>query len=87
MIKIIFSLLFLGAMFLWCCNVEITFSPFRVRLPALLQAIGWLLIVLGIAMVNNYNKRQGDKEGYIRGLADYNKAMNNLIKSKENINQ
>lgn len=84
MTKSIFSLLLAGAMFLWCCNIEISFSPFRVRLPGLLQGIGWMLLIIGMSLISVYHQRKGDKAGYIRGLTDYDSAVKKLNEKQAN---
>lgn len=76
-------LAFIG-LFLWSCEAEISLSPFRVRLPSFLNGIGWVLIVFGIAFLNVHYRRKGDKEGYIRGVTEYNKAVQTILKDKEN---
>lgn len=80
----ILPLLAIIGLFLWTCDIQVSLSPFRVRLPSLLVGIGWVLIVFGIAFVNVHYRRKGDKEGYIRGVTEYNKAVQTILKDKEN---
>lgn len=72
MIKIIFYLLFLVALFLWISDAKIGFRPFTFSVPSWRWGIGWILICLGMSFV----KWQGKKDGFKAG---YGKARDQII--------
>lgn len=58
--------------FFWMAETTITFSPFSFKTEALSKAIGFFLIIIGIAFIENHSEKKGAK-----------KAVDQVIKTLE----
>ena len=58
-------------------RTEISFSPFYIRMPGWQNVVGWLLLMLGVLLLNS-NARQ---YGYEKGIEDAFNIVEELNKS------
>ena len=80
MLKTTFAVLTLLAAFFWTSDVKISFHPFRIQMPAILNAIGYALLFAGVILIGAHNRLQGSKEAYKQGVEDFFKALKNTSK-------
>lgn len=70
MLEIIILGLVLIAGFLFIGDTEITFSPFSFKMNAPLNAIGWFLLSIGVALISANSRQKGHREGVGETIID-----------------
>lgn len=63
MLEIILLVVFVIAAFLFIGDTEITFSPFSFKMNAPLNAAGWILLSIGVALISANARQKGHREG------------------------
>ena len=63
MLEIILFGILIVAGFLFIGDTEITFSPFSFKMNAPLNAVGWFLLSLGVALISANSRQKGHREG------------------------
>lgn len=74
--KTIIGFAYLVLFVLFMGRTEISFSPFYIRMPGWQNAVGWLLLLIGIGFLCN-DARQN---GYDKGLQDVYDVMEEVNK-------
>lgn len=60
--NIILGVLLVGG-FLFIADTEIAFNPFTFKMHAPLNAAGWFLLSIGIALISTSSRQKGHREG------------------------
>lgn len=61
--ELIAYLVLTGVIFLYTSGLELSFSPFCIKLPTWLNGVGIVLIILGVFLTNLSSYREGEIEG------------------------
>ncbi|MGB7842516.1 MAG: hypothetical protein WBL21_06985 [Salinimicrobium sp.] len=81
MLKIILYLILALVAFLFLANAKIQFSPFKVELQNWKYAVGFFLILIGIAFIRIDAEQKSKKEG-VNYAIDYLRKSVDGIKTK-----
>ena len=63
-------------------ELKITFKPFSVSAPNWLNAIGWIILSLALAILGGNENLKGYKEGYKKGSDDAIELVKQVNKEK-----
>ena len=63
MLEIITLVIVLVLGFIFLGDTEITFSPFYIKVNAPLNAAGWILLSIGVALISANSRQKGHREG------------------------
>jgi hypothetical protein len=79
---VLFSLvIFVGLfLFLLMANTSIQFNPFKITIQKPLNAIGYFLVLTGIALITYESKKIARHEGYIQGMEDLTDSLKTEIR-------
>jgi len=83
MTKIILAVIFLIACFLWSADFKLSLHPFRMSVSSLMTAIGWVLVVVGIAFVTGDARQKAKHEGYQQCTQDFIKSIKKVEDAKK----
>lgn len=63
MLKIILGLVFCVALFFWMGETKISFHPLRMSVAKPYYMVGWVLMIIGISLIQYQSHKQGIEEG------------------------
>jgi hypothetical protein len=73
-INILLALLVVAG-FLFLAKTEITISPFSLKMKAPLNAVGWILLSVGVSLIAAESRRRGYKEGSEETIEVFTKTL------------
>lgn len=62
-------------MFLLLADTTITFSPFTFKMASLGKAIGWLMLIIGIMVIEIAAERKGEAKGRAQIIQQFEEAV------------
>lgn len=66
--------------FLWLAKTSISFHPFKITMKEPFSAIGWFMVVIGIAFIVGQNNSKSEMKGYERGIKEMSEEIQNSIR-------
>lgn len=57
------------ALFIWIADTRLSWRPFKVSMPSIWLAVGWLIVAIGLGFVNFHYRQQGRQAG-IKSVTD-----------------
>ena len=80
---IVCALLVLLLFVLFMGRAEISLSPFYIRIPGWQNVVGWLLLLIGVWLLNNEAKRQAYEDGFDDGITYVKEKFEVYLERKE----
>lgn len=80
-IIIILYILVVIAIFLFLSQIQISFSPFTLKLPAWRVGLGYVFLMSSIILISSHYQDKGFKDGYDTAKDNIEKIVNNKLKN------